>query len=140
MSANPQVDEFNWLLNAFVRDAAVVSDALTVSSDGLLMAHSDTLDRDGAQQAAAIVSALVSLGESTQRCLGFDELEQIIVAADDGFLYLTAMGDAGCLGVVTETASDMNTIGYQMGRFVKKASRMLTPVLINDLKASVGSG
>jgi uncharacterized protein len=133
------VDEFNWLLNAFVRDAAVVSDAITVSSDGLLMAHSDTLDRGGAQQAAAIISALVSLGDSASRNLGFAEVEQVIVAADDGFLYVTAMGAAGCLGVITESISDMDNIGYQMGNFVKRAAHMLTPTLVDELKASVGS-
>ena len=137
MSANPQVDEFNWLLNAFVRDAGVVSDALAVSSDGLLMAHSDNLDREGAHQAAAIVSGLVSLAHSSVRHLQFSDLEQIIVATDDGFLYVTAMGDAGCLAAVTENAFDMDNVGYQMGVFVQKAAHMLTPGLVEDLKAAV---
>jgi predicted regulator of Ras-like GTPase activity (Roadblock/LC7/MglB family) len=138
MTTSP-VDEFNWLLNAFVKDASGVTDAITVSTDGLLMAHSDSLERDGAQQAAAIVSALVSLGQSAHRCLGFEELEQVIVAMDGGFLYLTAMGDAGCLGAITESAFDMDNVGYQMGTFVKKATRMLSPALIEDLKATVAS-
>jgi predicted regulator of Ras-like GTPase activity (Roadblock/LC7/MglB family) len=85
------------------------------------------------------VSALVSLGQSTHRCLGFGNLEQVIVAMDGGFLYLTAMGDAGCLGAITESAFDMDNVGYQMGTFVKRAERMLSPALIADLKASVGS-
>jgi predicted regulator of Ras-like GTPase activity (Roadblock/LC7/MglB family) len=136
---NQAVDEFNWLLNAFVRDAAVVSDAITVSSDGLLMAHSDSLQRDGAQQGAAIISALVSLGDSASRHLAFGEVEQVIVACGDGFLYVTAMGSAGCLGVITESISDMDNIGYQMGNFVKRASHMLTPAVVDELKASVGS-
>ena len=139
MSTNPQVDEFNWLLNTFVRDAGVVSDALAVSADGLLMAHSDNLDREGAHQAAAIVSGLVSLAHSTIRHLDFEELEQIIVATDHGFVYLTAMGESGCLAAVTESAFDMDNVGYQMGTFVKRAERMLSPALIADLKASVGS-
>jgi predicted regulator of Ras-like GTPase activity (Roadblock/LC7/MglB family) len=137
VSANPQVDEFNWLLNTFVRDAGVVSDALAVSSDGLLMAHSDNLDREGAHQAAAIVSGLVSLAHSTIRQLDFDDLEQIIVATDDGFIYLTAMGDAGCLAAVTDSAFDMDNVGYQMGNFVKRAARMLTPTLVRQLETAV---
>jgi predicted regulator of Ras-like GTPase activity (Roadblock/LC7/MglB family) len=132
-----QVDEFNWLLNTFVREAGVVSDALAVSSDGLLMAHSDNLDREGAHQAAAIVSGLVSLAHSTIRHLDFEELEQIIVATDEGFVYLTAMGEAGCLAAVTDTVFDMDNVGYQMGNFVKRAARMLTPTLVNELEAAV---
>jgi uncharacterized protein len=139
MSLNKDVDQFNWLLNAFVKDAGGVSDALTVSVDGLLMAHSDSLDREGAQQAAAIISGLVSLGQSTERCLGFEELDQIIIAMDGGFIYLTAMGEAGCLGAITEAAFDMDNVGYQMGNFVKRATRLLSPELIKDLKVSVGS-
>jgi uncharacterized protein len=139
MIANRDVDEFNWLLNRFVKDAAGVTDAITVSSDGLLLAHSDSLERDGAQQVAAIVSALVSLGQSTYRCLGFGDLEQVIVAMDGGFLYLTTMGHSGCLGAVTESAFDMDNVGYQMGNFIKKATRMLNPALIEDLKVTVGS-
>ena len=139
MNTKQDVSEFNWMLNAFVKDAGGVTDAVTVSTDGLLMAHSDSLDRAGAQQAAAIVSALVSLGQSTHRCLGFEDLEQVIVAMDGGFLYLTAMGNAGCLGAITESAFDMDNVGYQMGTFVKRAERMLSPALIADLKASVGS-
>jgi predicted regulator of Ras-like GTPase activity (Roadblock/LC7/MglB family) len=137
MTINQDVDEFNWLLNGFVKNASGVTDALTVSSDGLLMAHSDTLDRDGAQQAAAIISGLISLGQGAYRCLGFEDLEQIIVVTDGGFLYLTAMGEAGCLGAITESVFDMDNIGYQMGTFVQRATRMLTPALVNDLKASV---
>jgi predicted regulator of Ras-like GTPase activity (Roadblock/LC7/MglB family) len=139
MTTKQDVDEFNWLLNAFVREAGGVSDAITVSTDGLLMAHSDTLDAEGAHQAAAIVSALVSLGHSAQRCLGFEQLEQVIVAMDGGFLYLTAMGEAGCLGAITESSFDMDNIGYQMGTFVKRATRLLSPELIHDLKSSVGA-
>jgi uncharacterized protein len=137
MSTNQDVDEFNWLLNAFVKDAGGVSDALTVSTDGLLLAHSDNLNREGAQQAAAIISGLLSLGHSTHQLLGFEALEQIIVAMDGGFVYLTAMGDAGCLGAVAESSFDMDNIGFQMGNFVKRAKRMLNPTLIDDLKASV---
>ena len=137
MSTNPQVDEFNWLLNTFVRDAGVVSDALAVSADGLLMAHSDNLDRDGAHQAAAIVSGLVSLAHSTIRHLGTEELEQIIVATGQGFVYLTAMGEAGCLAAVTESVFDMDNVGYQMANFVRRASGLLTPELVRDLETAV---
>ena len=38
---------FNWLLVNFVRNTDGVRDAVAVSSDGLLIAKSDGLDRDG---------------------------------------------------------------------------------------------
>ena len=139
MSLAAQVAEFNWLLDTFVSGTAGVTDAVAVSSDGLLMAQSDTLGRGGANQVAAIVSALVSLGTSTGQFLGFSPLDQIIVAMDGGYLYVTAMGAAGCLGAITDPSFDMDDVGYQMGRFVERAARMLTPALVTQLKDAVAA-
>jgi uncharacterized protein len=139
MNLQIEVTEFNWLLDTFVSSSAGVCDAIAVSSDGLLMAQSDTLDSRGAHQVAAIVSALVSLGASASRFLGFGPVEQIIVAMDAGLLYVTAMGDAGCLGAITDPAFDMDDVGYQMGRFVERAIDMLTPQLVTELKQAVAA-
>ena len=49
---------FNWLLNGFVDKTAGVSDAVAVSSDGLLMAMSSSLNRASAEQLAAIISGM----------------------------------------------------------------------------------
>lgn len=63
MSVGDDAQEFNWLLNNFVKVTSGVTDAVAVSSDGLLMARSNTLDEAGAQQVAAIISGSVSLGQ-----------------------------------------------------------------------------
>lgn len=134
MSLNDDATQFNWMLNNFVKDTAGVTDAVAVSSDGLLMAMSNTLDSGGADQVAAIISGLVSLGEGTTRCLGFDEVDQIIVAMRRGFLFVTAMGTSGCLGVVCRPGAPMRTVGHQMSLFVERAGAMLTPDLVTTLK------
>jgi uncharacterized protein len=139
MTIDRDVLEFNWLLDTFVRTTAGVSDAVAVSSDGLLMAQSDTLDRQGAHQVAAIISGLVSLGHSTGRCLDLDSLDQIIVAMEGGYLHVTTISGAGSLGALTDPAFDMDNIGYQMGRFVERAARMLTPALVSELKAAAAA-
>ena len=56
-----EVKNFNWLLDNFVTSSAGVCDAVAVSSDGLLMAMSHTLDRAGAERVAAIISGMVGL-------------------------------------------------------------------------------
>ena len=48
------VRNFNWLLDNFVQSSAGVCDAVAVSSDGLLMAMSHTLDRAGAERVTAL--------------------------------------------------------------------------------------
>ena len=44
MSITEDATQFNWMLNNFVKDTAGVTDSVAVSSDGLLMAKSNTLD------------------------------------------------------------------------------------------------
>jgi len=140
MSLADDATQFNWMLNNFVKDTSGVSDAVAVSSDGLLMAMSNTLDTAGADQVAAIISGFVSLGQGTTRCFGFDELDQIIVAMRRGFLFVTAMGSAGCLGVVAQPGCDMGNVGYQMSLLVERAGAMLTPELVTELKNLVLAG
>ena len=134
MRITDDASKFNWMLNHFVDDTSGVSDAVAVSSDGLLMAASNTLDSAGADQVAAIISGLVSLGEGTTRFLRFDGLDQIIVAMSRGMLLVSTMGTSGCLGVVTTPDCDMGNVGYQISLLVDWAGKRLTPDLVNELK------
>ena len=137
MSIGEDAQQFNWMLNNFVKDTAGVTDAVAVSSDGLLMAKSNTLDEGGADQVAAIISGFVSLGQGATRCFGFDDLNQIIIAMKGGYLFVSAMGDAGCLGVVATPRCDIGNVGYQMAMLVDRCGEMLSPELVTELKAQV---
>jgi predicted regulator of Ras-like GTPase activity (Roadblock/LC7/MglB family) len=125
---------FSWLLNGFVDKTAGVSDAVAVSSDGLLMAMSSTLDRASAEQLAAIISGMVSLGNGASGCFGFDGLEQVIVAMRKGFLFVSAISDGSCLGVVATKGCDIGLVGYQTTLLVERAGTVLTPDLVMELK------
>jgi len=140
MSAIDDAQQFTWMLNNFVRKTFGVTDAVAVSSDGLLMASSDTLDISGADQVAAIISGLVSLGDGAARCLDFEALDQIIVAMEAGYLFVTAMGTAGCVGVVADPDSELGTIGYQMSLLVERAGQILTPSVVTELTGSMPVG
>src|SRR4249919_3790696 len=134
MTIGEDAQQFNWMLNNFVKETAGVTDAVAVSSDGLLMARSNTLDDAGADQVAAIISGFVSLGTGATRCFGFEDLNQIIIAMKGGYLFVTAMGAAGCLGVVATPRCDIGNVGYQMTLLVERAGEMLTPELVDELK------
>jgi predicted regulator of Ras-like GTPase activity (Roadblock/LC7/MglB family) len=125
---------FSWLLNGFVAKTSGVSDAVAVSSDGLLMAMSSNLDRASAEQLAAIISGLVSLGNGASGCFGFEGLEQVIVAMRKGFLFVSAISDGSCLGVVASKACDIGLVGYQTTLLVERAGAVLTPDLVTELK------
>ena len=125
---------FSWLLNGFVEKTAGVTDAVAVSSDGLLMAMSSSLTRANAEQVAAIIAGMVSLGNGASSCFGFDSLEQVIVTMRRGFLFLSAISDGSCLGVVASRGCDIGLVGYQTTLLVERAGTVLTPALVAELK------
>jgi hypothetical protein len=128
---------FNWLLNGFVEKTAGVSDAVAVSSDGLLMAMSSSLNRASAEQLSAIISGMVSLGNGASTCFGFDGLEQVIVAMRGGFLFMSSISDGSCLGVVAGRSCDIGLVGYQTTLLVERAGSVLTPELVLELKSEM---
>ncbi|MFC7481518.1 roadblock/LC7 domain-containing protein [Luedemannella flava] len=124
------LQEFNWLLSNFVRNADGVRDAVAVSSDGLLIATSTGLDRAGADQLAAIVSSLTSVGRSASRRYDFQGLKLIMLEMRRGFLLVSAIANGSSLGVLADEHCDVGLVGYEMGVLVDKAGPLLTPALI----------
>ena len=61
--------DLGFLLNRFAAQVSDVSCAVAVSADGLLIAKTDSLPRDRADQLAAIASGLVSLLAGAARAL-----------------------------------------------------------------------
>jgi predicted regulator of Ras-like GTPase activity (Roadblock/LC7/MglB family) len=135
--ASADVRNFNWLLSNFVETTAGVTDAVAVSSDGLLMAMSSTLERAGAEQLAAIIAGLTSLAESTARCFALGRLDQVIVAMQEGYLFVASVSDGSSLGVVADCRCDVGAVGYQMQLLVQRVGAALSPALVAELKESV---
>lgn len=125
---------FNWLLNGFVDKTAGVTDAVTVSADGLLMAMSSRLNRASAEQLAAIISGMVSLGNGASGVFGFEGMEQVIVVMRRGYLFVSSISDGSCLGVVASKGCDIGLVGYQTTLLVERAGTVLTPDLVAELK------
>jgi predicted regulator of Ras-like GTPase activity (Roadblock/LC7/MglB family) len=131
------VQDFNWLLTSFVDSASGVTNAVAVSSDGLLMAMSSSFERADAEQLAAIIAGLASLGLSTSRCYGLGGLDQVIVAMRDGYLFVSVVSDGSCFGVLADRGCDIGSVGYQMTLLVERAANVLTPALVSELKENV---
>jgi predicted regulator of Ras-like GTPase activity (Roadblock/LC7/MglB family) len=128
---------FNWLLDNFVETSAGVCDAVAVSSDGLLMAMSRTLDRAGAERVAAIIAGLVGLGRGSSRAFGWEPLQQVIVAMGGGFLFVSTISDGSALGVVAEASCDTGLVGYQTSVLIERIGTLLTPDLVAELRSAV---
>jgi uncharacterized protein len=125
---------FNWLLGSFVEETAGVTDAVAVSSDGMLIARSNTLDLEESEQLCAIISGCASLAHAADRAMDAEGLERVIIAMQRGFLFVSAIADGSCLGVVATRDCDVGSVGYQTAELVGRVGVLLTPDLREELK------
>jgi hypothetical protein len=139
MGLTEEARNFNWLLSNFVEETAGVSDAVAVSSDGVLIARSQSLNQEEGEQLCAIISGCASLAQAVDRSLGFDGLERVIVAMHRGFLFVCSIADGSCLGVVAVRDCDVGSVGYQATELVIRAGQLLTPALREELKSHAAS-
>jgi predicted regulator of Ras-like GTPase activity (Roadblock/LC7/MglB family) len=132
-----EVNSFNWLLASFVRNTDGIRDAVAVSSDGLLIATSEGLDRTGADHLAAIVSSLSTLGRSASRRYDFEALKLIMIEMKRGFLLVSAIRGGSCLGVIADAHCDLGLVGYEISLLAERFGDMLTPGLISESRRSL---
>ena len=135
VDAYTSASQFNWLLASFARGTDGVRDAVAVSSDGLLIATSDGLDRTGADHLAAIVSSLASLGRSASRRYDFDGLKLIMIEMRRGFLLVSAIRNGSCIGALADDGCDVGLIGYEIALLADRFGDLLTPTLIVESRA-----
>jgi len=129
--------DVSWLISNFVEQTPGVVEAIVVSSDGLLMAMSDGLDRAGADRFAAVASGLIGLAYGAAGRFGGGRVNEVIVEMDHALLLVTGIGDGSSLGVVADAACDIGFVGYEMAVLVEKAGRVLTPELRAQLVNSL---
>jgi hypothetical protein len=139
MALTKEARNFNWLLGNFVDETAGVTDAVAVSSDGLLIARSNTLSQQEGDQLCAIISGCASLAEASDRLLTGEGIERVIVAMHMGFLFVCSIADGSCLGVVATRDCDVGSVGYQATELVAKAGKLLTPAIRDELTTYASS-
>lgn len=131
---SPDAQRFNWLLGNFVHNTDGVTDAVAVSSDGLLLAASAGLDRTSADQLAAIVSGITGLARGASRRFGFAGLRLVMIEMVGGFLVVSAVSDGSCFGVLLSENCDVGLVGYEMSVLAERTAAVLTPQLVTELK------
>jgi len=133
-----EAQNFNWLVGRFVTETAGVLAAIAVSSDGLLIAMSSTLERANADRLAAICSATLSLANGVSECCPLGEPDKVVIDLTQGYLLVCTIS-AGCsLGVLAYKEASLGTVAYEMAMFANRATAALTPHLIEELKLTVG--
>jgi predicted regulator of Ras-like GTPase activity (Roadblock/LC7/MglB family) len=131
---SPEAQTFNWLLDSFTSSTAGVTEAIAVSSDGLLMAMSAIDDRANAERLAAVVSGMTSLAGGVANWYSLGDLNRVVVDMADGYLLITAISAGSVLGVIADRSANLGTVAYEMTLFASRAGSALTPQLIVELK------
>jgi uncharacterized protein len=132
-----EAQQFNWLLNQFATDTPGVVHAIAVSSDGLVVAVSRGLDRSSADRMAAIVSAFISLAKGTSSVYDLGNTNKVVVDLDRGYVLVSSISAGSALGVLTQRSAKLGTVGYEMAMFANRTAAVLTPALVEELKAAV---
>jgi predicted regulator of Ras-like GTPase activity (Roadblock/LC7/MglB family) len=128
--------DLNWLLNSFIDRIAGATSAVVVTTDGLVLALSDRIERDKADQLAAITSGLASLTAGAARCFEAEPVNQVIVEMGGGFLFVTSISESSALAVMCEPDCDIGLIGYEMSLLVSRIGQVLTPTLRAELQGT----
>ena len=108
-----------------------------VSSDGLPIAKSQGLDRDGADRFAAMSSGLIGLAYGAAGQHGGGAVNQVIIEMENAFIFVTGLSDGSCLAVVATSSCDVGLVGYEMALLVERVGPTLTPELREELRVAM---
>lgn len=135
-------NEYGWLINDFTDRVPGVAHGIAVSSDGLLLATSNSLPDDRADQLAAAACGLVSLTDGAAQCFDAGNVHETIVEMDAGTMLLMSISDGSCLVVLADSGHDIGQIAYEMALLVDRVGRTLTPNVRDDhdIRAKLAAG
>ncbi|MFC4334833.1 roadblock/LC7 domain-containing protein [Salininema proteolyticum] len=119
--------QLDWLMTNFVELVPDVTDALTVSVDGLALASSEGLSDDRADQLAAITSGLASLTTGAAKVLEAGRIRQSVIDMDEQVLLLMSVGDRAQVAVLASSGCDLGQVGYETAVLVKRVHAALEP-------------
>jgi len=137
MSLSHEATNVNWLMASFVERTPGVDQAVAVSSDGLLLAMSTTVDRPAADRMAAIITGMRALSQGASAELQRGPVVQILIEMADAYLFVSSISGGSTLGVVANKDCDLGLVGYEITMLVNRMGAQLTPVLVVELKTSL---
>jgi len=127
----------NWLVSNFVAAVPGVTQAAVVSSDGLLVAMSDGLERVAADRLAAVVCGLQSIARGASAPLGGGGVQEVIVEMEHVIMFVMSVSDTSVLAVTATRPCDVGLVGYEMAVLVERCSTALTPALVAELQTAL---
>ncbi|BBZ35007.1 MULTISPECIES: roadblock/LC7 domain-containing protein [Mycobacteriaceae] len=112
----------DWLVSKFARDVPGVAHAVLVSVDGLLIAASEHLPPERADQLAAVTSGLASLSAGAAQLFDGGRVLQSVVEMDHGYVLIMQVGDGSQLATLASKSCDIGQVGYEMAILVERVA------------------
>lgn len=125
MSQPSQRDSLDWLVSKFAREVTGVAHAILVSADGLLMAASEHMPIERADQLAAVSSGMASLSAGAAQLFDGGRVMQSVVEMQNGYLLLMRVGDGSNLATLAARSCDIGQIGYEMAILVERVGAVI---------------
>ena len=137
MALSHEANSINWLMANFVERTPGVDQAVAVSSDGLLLAMSTTVERAGADRLAAIITGMRALSQGASAELHRGPVVQVLVEMTEAYLFVSSISGGSTIGVVAGKQCDLGLVGYEIAMLVNRVGGQLTPGLVIELKNSL---
>ncbi len=115
----------DWLVARFASEVSGVTHAILVSADGLLVAASDHIPGERADQLAAVASGLSSLSVGAAQLFDGGQVLQSVVEMDNGYLLLMRVGDGSNLATLASRNCDIGQVGYEMAILVERVGAVV---------------
>lgn len=128
------MQQFHWLLEQFVSQTAGVQEAITVSSDGLLLTASSASTNENSEQLAAVTAGLTSLTRGAADMFNMESVEQVLVEMSGGHMFVASISDGSSLAVLANKDADLGLVGYEMALLIDRVGAVLTPELVKHMQ------
>ncbi|MER7277760.1 roadblock/LC7 domain-containing protein [Dactylosporangium sp. CA-052675] len=120
----------DWLLSGFTQRVTGVRHTVAVSGDGLLVAASNELPPERADQLAAMVAGVVSLAQGLSACTEAGPVVRTIVEMGRSLLFVMALGEGdtlASLAAMVQPGCDVGQVAFEMSGLVDQVGAALTP-------------
>ena len=125
------------MIGEFAAQRAEVVAAVLGSGDGLLITKTEDMDRDHADELAAVACGLVSIvSGSTARMWGDDRVELATARLTRRTLLVAPVADGSVLAVIATADADVEPTGEAMADLTGRIGKVLTAEVREELQAA----
>ena len=126
--------EVRGLLDRLGGSAEMVSGAVLLSRDGLVVACSSGLGREDSEHLAALVAGVQGLARGACRRFSGGELMQSVIEMDTTLVFMVPAGEHAYLSVLAGADADAGTVVFRMFQLAEELAER--PPLIPRLSGS----